>query len=87
MWDYIPNILLESTISERFNDPAVKSIEIIIKPIDTSYEIICAADRRLPKKAYLELLDQPATTIPYTPRDDTAKIYIIPTFISDKTTF
>ena len=33
-------------------------------PIETSYEIICAADLNAPKKGYFELLDQPAIMIP-----------------------
>jgi hypothetical protein len=35
-----------------------------IKPNAISYEIIWAVERTAPKKAYLELLDQPAKTIP-----------------------
>ena len=31
--------------------------------------------RKVPKKAYLELLDQPAIIIPYTPKEDIANIY------------
>jgi hypothetical protein len=34
--------------------------------METSYEIIWAADRKDPKKAYFELLDHPAIIIPYT---------------------
>lgn len=37
---------------------------IIINPKDTSYESICAADRREPKKAYLELLAHPEIKTP-----------------------
>lgn len=51
-------------MSERFNDVTQNKTESKIKPIDTSYAIICAADLRAPKKAYFELLDQPARTIP-----------------------
>jgi hypothetical protein len=42
------------------------------KPIDTSYEINCAAERNEPKNAYFELLDQPAPITPYTPIEDSA---------------
>jgi len=35
-----------------------------IKPIEISYETIWAALRKAPKKAYLELLDQPERIIP-----------------------
>ena len=51
-------------MSVKFNEPTDKSILIIINPMETSYEIICAADLSAPKKAYLELLDQPAIIIP-----------------------
>ena len=52
-------------------------LEIIItttsdRPIATSYEIICAAERMLPRKAYFEFDDQPARMMPYTPIDVTA---------------
>merc|ERR1712146_282512 len=50
----------DKTISDRFREPAHKITQIMIKPIETSYDTICAADRRHPKNAYLELLDQPA---------------------------
>ena len=59
-----------NTISVKFNEPASKIIGKITKLIATSYEIICAADRKAPKKAYFELLDQPAIIIPYTFSDD-----------------
>ena len=59
---------------------------IIINPIETSYEIICAAERNAPKKGYLELLDHPAVMIPYTLSEDVANKYRIPTLISDITT-
>ena len=52
------------TISVKFKDPTHNKTVIIIKPIETSYETICAADLKAPKKAYLELLAQPAIIIP-----------------------
>lgn len=48
------------TISFKFKDPDNKITEIIVIPIETSYEIICAAERNAPKKEYFELLDHPA---------------------------
>jgi hypothetical protein len=48
------------TISVKFSDPAHKITDNKVTPIGISYEIICAAERNAPKKAYLELLDQPA---------------------------
>jgi hypothetical protein len=47
------------TMAVKLRDPAHKITEIIIRPIETSYEIICAAALMAPKKAYLELLAQP----------------------------
>lgn len=43
----------------KFKDPIHKTTIIKIKLIETSYETICAADRKPPNNAYLELLDQP----------------------------
>jgi hypothetical protein len=42
----------------------ITNIAINIKPIDTSYDIICADDLIAPKKAYFELLDQPDNITP-----------------------
>lgn len=42
--------------------------------IDTSYEILCAAERSAPRNAYLELLAQPAIIIPYTVLELRARI-------------
>ena len=53
-----------STITDKFNELTLNKTAINIIPIDTSYAIICAADLKAPKKAYFELLDQPAKTIP-----------------------
>ena len=39
---------------------------------------MAAVDRSDPKKAYLELADQPANKTPYTPKEDKAKVYKIP---------
>jgi hypothetical protein len=69
-------------ISVIFNDPAHNITDIIINPIDTSYDIICAAALIAPKNAYFELLAHPDINIAYTPIDPTANIYSIPTFIS-----
>jgi hypothetical protein len=44
----------------RFSEPESKITGRRAKEIDTSYEIICAAERSAPKKAYFELLDHPA---------------------------
>ena len=52
------------TISVKFNEFANTTTGRIVNPSETSYEIICADERKLPKKAYLELLDQPAKIIP-----------------------
>ena len=61
-------------MSIKFNEPENKIIGRIIKLIETSYEIICDTERKPPNKAYLELLDQPAKSIPYTPNAEITKI-------------
>jgi hypothetical protein len=60
------------TISIKLNEFAQIEIGSKRSPIETSYEISCAADRRDPKNAYFELLDHPAPITPYTPIEDNA---------------
>ena len=43
-------------------------------PIAISYETICALDRRPPSSAYLLFDAQPASTMPYTPSDEIARM-------------
>jgi len=62
------------TISFKFKDPDNNITEMIVIPIETSYEIICAADRNAPKKAYFELLDHPAIITEWTLNDEIANI-------------
>jgi len=59
-----PVILCIKTISPKFKEPAKRITGKTHNPIETSYEIICAAERKAPKKAYLELLAHPAIIIP-----------------------
>ena len=61
--NHVP-ILCWFTISIKLNEFAQIEIGRRSKPIETSYEISCAADRKDPKNAYLELLDQPAPITP-----------------------
>ena len=56
-----------------------------MKPMDTSYETIWAADRRPPRKAYFELDDHPDMMIPKTDKEEMANKYNTPTFKSEKT--
>ena len=74
-------------MSVKLRDPTHNKTLIIITPIDTSYDTICAADLIEPKKGYLELDAQPPIIMPYTPKDETAKRYSMPTLISAKTKF
>jgi hypothetical protein len=68
------------TISFKFKDPDNNITDIIVIPIETSYEIICAAERSAPKNEYLELLDQPAIITECTLNDEIAKTYNKPIF-------
>ena len=52
------------TISIKLKEFAQMAIGNSNKPIDTSYEINCAAERSDPRNAYFELLDQPAPITP-----------------------
>jgi hypothetical protein len=51
------------TILAKLREPASRITGKRIRLIATSYEIICAAERSAPIKAYFELLDQPARII------------------------
>jgi hypothetical protein len=68
---------------EKFRDPANSRIDTRVEPSATSYEIIWAADRSPPRKAYLELLDHPAIITEWTLSEEIAKIYRIPRRKSD----
>src|SRR5665647_439215 len=70
-----------STIFPRFRLPADISTPTNAKPMAISYETICAAERRLPRNAYLELEAQPAMMTPYTPIEVMARIYSRPASI------
>ena len=48
----------------RFMVPASRITVTITKPMDTSYETICAADRRLPRNGYFEFEAQPPMMMP-----------------------
>src|SRR5262249_691267 len=52
-----------ATICTIESEPASSSTPIVESPIASSYEIICAAERRPPSSAYLLFEDQPASVI------------------------
>src|SRR5262245_23921042 len=51
-------------ISPRLSEPAQSSTVMMTKPIETSYETICAAERSAARKAYFEFDAQPAMMTP-----------------------
>src|SRR3982750_4086925 len=61
-----------ATICEVDIVPAVMKTATMLRPIATSYEIICAAERRPPSSGYVEPDAQPASTTPYTAIDEQA---------------
>jgi hypothetical protein len=61
---YQPEISWAKTTSVRFRECAQSATIQKTKPIDTSYETICAALLNAPKNGYLELETQPARMIP-----------------------
>src|SRR5580765_3487868 len=71
-----------ATMSTIESEPASSSTPIVESPIASSYEIICAAERRPPSRAYLLFEDQPASVIEYTPRLDIARNSSSPTLMS-----
>src|SRR5437867_10936469 len=60
----------------RFSEtlPARSNTGIVDMPIAISYETICALERSPPRSEYLLFDDQPASTMPYTPSDDSARM-------------
>src|SRR5690606_28362663 len=52
------------TMSLRLSEPTHSSTVMMTKPIDTSYDTICAADRREPRNGYFELDAQPPMMTP-----------------------
>src|SRR3954447_21499932 len=61
-----------STICEVDMVPAVMKTATMDRPIATSYEIICALERRPPSSGYVEPDAQPASTTPYTAIEEQA---------------
>ena len=51
-------------MAPKFMDPVEIMTPIITRPIDTSYEIIWAAERKEPKNGYLEFEAQPPIMTP-----------------------
>src|SRR5216110_3974725 len=58
------------------------STPTIDNPNGTSYDTICAAERRPPINEYLLFDAQPPRMIPYTPVEVSARISRSPTFVS-----
>src|SRR6185437_9576540 len=63
-----------STICDRFSEPAQSSTVMMTKPMETSYDTICAAERSAARNGYFEFDAQPAMMMPYTPCDEMAKM-------------
>src|SRR5882757_8610596 len=69
---YLPSCA--STMAERLSEPAHSSTVMMTKPMETSYDTICAAERNAARNGYLEFEAQPAMMTPYTPSEEIAKI-------------
>src|SRR5581483_5833072 len=54
------------TMAERLSEPAHSSTVMITKPIETSYDTICAAERSAARNGYFEFDAQPPMITPYT---------------------
>src|SRR5438552_7595846 len=63
-----------STTSLSDTLPASNSTGIVDIPIAISYDTICALERSPPSSEYLLFEDQPASTMPYTPSDASARM-------------
>src|SRR3954463_11098757 len=53
-----------STIADRLSDPAHSRTVMMTKPMETSYETICAAERSDERNGYFEFDDHPAMITP-----------------------
>src|SRR4249920_1324360 len=53
-----------STIADRLSEPAHSRTVMMTKPMETSYETICAAERSDERNGYLEFDDHPAMITP-----------------------
>ncbi|MNG23169.1 hypothetical protein D3C84_1077440 [compost metagenome] len=51
-----------STMSRMLNEPTWITMPISDRPMNTSYDTVCAEARKLPSRANLLLLDQPANS-------------------------
>src|ERR1051325_2010002 len=67
-------------MSTRSNEPLSISTPTIERPNGTSYETICAAERRPPISEYLLFDAQPPRMMPYTPAEVSARISSRPMF-------
>src|SRR4029453_7977898 len=70
------------TIPDSDNVRANINPPISANPIATSYETICALERKPPSNAYFELDDQPASINASTPTLETARTSSKPMFTS-----
>src|SRR6266581_6168464 len=70
------------TMAVRLSEPTHSSTVIMTKPIETSYDTICAAERSAARNGYFEFDAQPAMMMPYTASEEMANMYKIPTLIS-----
>src|SRR6266498_5878472 len=71
-----------TTMPDKERVRANISAPMIAKPIETSYETICALERSAPRRAYFEFDDQPARIKASTPTLDTASTNNTPMFTS-----
>src|ERR671916_1808068 len=67
---------------ERLSVRANISAPMSESPIETSYETICADERRPPSSAYFELEDQPARMSASTPTEEIERTKSSPMFTS-----
>src|SRR5690242_6246837 len=56
-----------ATIADRLSDPTHSSTVMMTKPIETSQDTICAAERSAERNGYFEFEAHPAMMMPYTP--------------------
>src|ERR1041384_6003275 len=82
MWNQTESDCCAATMPYKDRVRANINAPMIAKPIETSYETICALERSAPNRAYFEFDDQPARINARTPTLDTASTNKIPIFTS-----
>ena len=62
--EHEPAVALRLDNCRKFSEPTHSNTVMMTRPMETSYETICAAERNPPRNEYFEFDAQPATMMP-----------------------